>query len=268
MGRRRRRKFKQFNLRVNPKIAWWSSLILCCLILLVGLGYAIYNASVFKVGEGDIRSNMNLSRGLIEKIKGKSLFSIDIKKISANLLKTNPEYKEIYVYREFPSSLVVEATKRIPFAQIKDKRYYMVDKEAVVIDDGRPEPLKGLIPLEIGEYRRSLRKGSDIKSDKVEYAFDLIEALRGQGFLKGQDQVKLINASQLEAVYFIFLPEGYSQDQEWPLGQGIKIIVGKGDFPRKVKLFKDLIDQELKEKMPSVNYIDLRFKRVYMDYKR
>jgi len=267
MGRKRRRRFKQFNFKVNPKVGWWSSLIFCCLILLVGLGYAIYTSSVFEVGEGDIRSNMPLGRGLRERIKGKSLFSLDIKSISADLLKTNPEYKEIYVYREFPSSVVVEATKRIPFAQIKDRKYYSVDKEAVIINEGKLKPLGGLIPLEIGEYRRSLRKGSNIKSEKLEYAFNLIDALRDEGFLKGKGQVKLINSSHLEAVYFIFTQES-SQEQNWSLGGGIKIIVGKGDFGRKVKLFKDLINQELKGKMSSVNYIDLRFKRVYMDFKR
>ena len=267
MRRKRRRKFKQFNFKVNPKVGWWSSLIFCCLILIIGLGYAIYTASVFKIKEGDIRSNMPLSRGLTERIRGKSLFSLDIKSISSNLLKIHPEYKEIYVYREFPSSVVVEVTKRIPFAQIKDKGYYPVDKEAVIIDEGNLKPLDGLIPLEIGEYKRSLKKGSNIKSEQLEYAFNLIDALRDEGFLEGKHQVKSINSSHLEAVYFIFAQES-SQGQDWSLGEGIKIIVGKGDFGRKVKLFKDLINQELKDKMSSVNYIDLRFKRVYMDFKR
>ena len=267
MRRKRRRRSKQFNFKVNPKVGWRSSIIFCCLILLVGLGYAIYTSSVFKVGEGDIRSNMSLGIGLREKIKGKSLFSLDIKSISSNLSKTHPGYKEIYVYREFPSSVVVEATKRIPFAQIKDRRYYPVDKEAVIINEGELKPLDGLIPLEIGEYRHSLRKGSNIKSEKLEQAFNLIDALRDQGLLEGNGQVKLINSSQLEAVYFIFAQKD-SQEQDWSLSEGIKIIVGKGDFGRKVKLFKDLISQELKGKMSSVNYIDLRFKRVYMDFKR
>lgn len=267
MRRKRRKRFKQFNFKMNSKVAWWSSLIFCCLIILIGLGYAIYTANVFKIKDTDIRSNISLGRGLRERIKGKSLFSLDIKSISANLLKANPEYKEIYVYREFPSSVVVEAIKRIAFAQIKDRRYYPVDREAVIINEGKLKPLDGLIPLEIGEYRRSLRKGSNIKSKELEYAFSLIDALRSEGFLESEGQVKLINSSQLEAVYFIFVQKN-SQGQDRSLSDGIKIIVGKGEFERKVKLFKELISQELKGKMFSVNYIDLRFKRIYMDFKR
>lgn len=252
---------------MNSKLAWWFSLIFCCLIILIGLGYAIYTASVFKVKETDIRSNMPLGRGLKERIKEKSLFSLDIKSISASLLKANPEYKEIYVYREFPSSVVVEAIKRIAFAQIKDRRYYPVDQEAVIINEGKLKPLAGLIPLEIGEHRRSLRKGSNVKSKELKLAFSLIDALKSEGFLESKSQVKLINSSQLEAVYFIFAQKDF-QGQNRSLDEGIKIIIGKGDFKRKVKLFKELITQELKGKMSSVNYIDLRFKRVYMDFKR
>ncbi|MCK4912252.1 MAG: hypothetical protein KAS05_00855 [Candidatus Omnitrophica bacterium] len=267
MGRKRRRKVKQFNFRINSKIGWWASLIFCCLIIFVGLGYAIYTASIFKVKEVDIKTNMPLSRGLRERMKGKSLFSLDIKLISANLLKTHPEYKEIHVYREFPSSIVVEATKRIPFAQIKDRKYYPVDKEAVIVSEGESRPWVGLIPLEIGEYRRSFRKGSNVKSEKLEQAFDLIEALEDEELLAGNNYVEKINASHLEAIYFIFSQKDF-KEQDWLPDQGVKIIVGKGDFGRKLKLFKNLISQELKDKMFSVNYIDLRFKRVYMDYKR
>jgi len=267
MRRKRRRKLKQFNFRMNSKVGWWASLIFCCLIISFGLGYAIYTASVFKVKEGDLKTNMALGRGLREKIEGRSLFSLDIKAIAEGLIKTHPEYKEIYVYREFPSSIVVEAIKRIPFAQIKDKRYYPIDHEAVIVSQGEFKPLEGLIPLEIGEYRRSLGKGSKIKSKSLEQAFNLIEALEDGELLKGNNRIERINASQLEAIYFIFIQKD-SQEQERSLDQGIKVIVGKGDFRRKLKLFENLINQELKGKLFSVNYIDLRFKRVYMDYKR
>jgi|GEM_PF-931737 len=267
MARKRRRKFKQFNFRINSKIGWWASLIFCCLIILIGLGYAIYAANIFKVKDSDIKTNMSLERGLIERIKGKSLFSLDIKSIAKSLLKIHPEYKEIYLYREFPSSVVIEAIKRIPFAQIKDRSYYPIDKEGVIISEGEPQPANDLISLEIGEYRRSLRKGSSIKSKKIEQAFSLIVALEDEGLIKGNNYVERINLSQLEAIYFIFIQKDF-ETQEWSLDQGIKVIVGKGDFKRKLKLFKNLINQELKAKISSVNYIDLRFKRVYMDYKR
>lgn len=267
MGRKRRRKLKQFNFRINPKIGWWSSLIFCCLVLLFGLGYAIYTADVFKIKEADIRSDIPLDRGLIEKIKEESLFGLDIESIASRLIKAHPEYKEIYVYREFPSSLVVESVKRIPFAQIKGRRYYPVDREAVITGEGQTEPLDGLVPLEIGAYRYGFSKGGNIDSEELEYAFNLVGALGDAGFLNGNSRIKLINSSRLEAIYFIFSESG-SREQDWPLGQGIKVIVGKGDFRRKLKLFRNLLDQELKDKISSVNYIDLRFKRVYMDFKR
>ena len=267
MGRKRRRRFKQFNFRLDPKLTWWGCLIFCCLILLVGLGYAIYTSSIFKINEEDIKdSRYLLSRGLKKRIKNKSLFSLDIESISSSLLKTHPEYKEIYVYREFPSSIIIEATKRIPFAQIKDRKFYPVDKEAIILSDGDVRPLDNLIPLDVRDYSDRLKKGSNIKGKKLEYTFDLIDALGDEG-LFDRGQVKLINANSLEAVYFIFVQKG-NDAQNASMNEGTKVIVGKGDFRRKLKLLKNLIDHELKDKMFSLKYIDLRFKKVYMDFKR
>jgi len=267
MRRKKGRRFRQFNFRLDPKLAWWGSLIFCCLILLVGLGYTIYTSSIFKINEGDIKDSRHLlSRGLKMKIKNKSLFSLDIKSISSSLLKAHPEYKEIYVYREFPSSVIIEATKRIPFAQIKDKKFYPVDKEAIILSEGDVRPLDNLIPLEVSDYSGRLKKGSKIKGKKLEYAFDLIDALGNEG-LFDRGQVKLINANSLEAVYFIFVRKGIDV-QSASMDEEIKVIVGKGDFRRKLKLLKDLIDHELKDKMFLLKYIDLRFKKVYMDFKR
>lgn len=267
MRRKRRRRSKQFNFKLDSKLTWWGSLIFCCLILLAGLGYAIYTSSIFKINGGDIKDSRHLlSRGLKIRIKNKSLFSLDIKSISSSLLKAYPEYKEIYVYREFPSSVIIEATKRIPFAQIKDKKFYPVDKEAIILSEGEIRPLEDLIPLEVSDYSDRLKTGSNIKGKKLEYAFDLIDALGDEG-LFDQGQVNLINTSSLEAVYFIFVQKGIDT-QNASMKEGTKVIVGKGDFRRKLKLLKDLIDHELKDKMFSLKYIDLRFKKVYMDFER
>ena len=266
MGRKRRKKFKQFNFRLDPKLSRWGSLVFCCLILLIGIGYAIYASGVFRIKEEDIKSNLLLSRSLKEKIKGKSLFDLDIKSLSSTLINARPEYKEVYVYRVFPSCLKIEGVKRMPFAQIKDIRFYPVDKEAIVLSEGSLQPLDDLILIEIGSNNRSLKKGNSIESRSLEYAFDLVRAINEEGFLN-EGRVALINASSLEAIDFIFIRKNC--DTEDSLGcSGIRVKVGKGDFRRKISLFKNLMDNELKDKMPLLQYIDLRFKKVYMDFRR
>ena len=265
MGRKRRKKFKQFNFRLDSKLSRWGGLIFCCFILLVGLGYAVYVSGVFKATEADIKSNIPLGRSLRERIKGKSLFDLDINSISSTLLKAHPEYKEVYVYRVFPCSLKIEVVKRIPFAQIKGRRFYPVDAQAIILSEGAPEPLDNLILIEISNNSRNLKKGRSIKSRRLEYAFDLIKAINEGDF--GEGQVTLINASNPEAIDFIFIPKFSDVESGSPDG-GIRVKVGRGDFKRKLKLFKNLMDYELKDKVSLLKYIDLRFKKVYMDFKR
>ena len=270
MGRKKRKKFKQFNFHLDSELSRWGGLIFCCFILLAGLGYAVYASGVFKITEADIKSNIPLGRSLKERIKGKSLFDLDINSISSTLLKAHPEYKKIYVYRVFPSSLKIEVVKRIPFAQIKDRRFYPVDAQAIILSEGSLQPLDNLILIEISNNSRSLKKGRSVKSRRLEYALDLIKAINEEDF--GAGRITLINANNPEAIDFIFIPKfsdiesGFSSGAE--LADGIRVKVGRGDFKRKLKLFKSLMDYELKDKVSSLNYIDLRFKKVYMDFKR
>lgn len=266
MRKKRRKRFKQFNFHLDPKLSRWGSLAFCCLILLIGIGYAIYTSGVFKIKKEDIKSNLFLSRSLKEKIKGKSLFDVDIKSLSSTFLRAHPEYKEVYVYRVFPSCLKIDGVERIPFAQIKDRRFYPVDKEAIVLNEGSRQLLDNLILIEIGSNSRSLKKGSSVKSRRLEYAFDLIEAINEEDFLN-EGRVALINASSLEAIDFIFIRKSCDAGDGLSCS-GIRVKVGRGDFKRKLKLFKNLMDNELEGKMSLLKYIDLRFKKVYMDFKR
>ena len=265
MRRKKRKKFKQFNFCVDSKLSRWGGLIFCCFILLFGLGYAVYASGVFKITEADIKSNIPLGRSLRERIKGKSLFELDINSISSTILKAHPEYKKVYVFRVFPSLLKIEVVKRIPFAQIKERRFYPVDAQAIILSEGSSQLLDNLIPIEISNNSRSLKKGRSIKSRRLEYAFDLIEAMDKEDFGKGQ--VTLINASNPEAIEFIFIPKFSDVKSAFPAG-GIRVKVGKGDFKRKLKLFKDLMDYELKDKISLLEYIDLRFKKPYYQPKR
>ena len=48
----------------------------------------------------------------------------------------------------------------------------------------------------------------------------------------------------------------------------IKVIVGGNDFDKKAMRLKNLINDELTDKLNLVKHIDLRFKKVYVGFKR
>lgn len=266
MGRRKRKKFKQFNFRVNPRFVWVGSFCLLGVILLSCLMYSIYSSSVFKLTEESIESDLPLNRNLKEKIKGKSLFTVDLEPISSRLVKEYPEYKEIYIFKKFPSSLIIKAKKRKVFAQIKAKRFFPVDKEAIVIDSGSKTPLPGIISIEISDYKYSLRKGKVIDDKRLDYAFNLIKTLKVQDFFDLAN-IKLINSTKLDALYFIVSSQAFAGGDE-AKGKDIKIIIGKDEFAKKIELLRSAMDQQIKDKIDSVEYIDLRYKKVYVGFRR
>lgn len=266
MARKKRKKFKQFDLKLSPKFFWGAGFFLVVLILLSLLGYLIYTSSVFKIKEENIRSELPLSLVLKNKIEGQSLFKLDIKDIASRLIDEYPEYKGIYVLREFPSTLIIRAQKRKPFAQLKERRFYLIDKEAMIISNGLRDPQPGVIPIEISDYDRFLRKGKVIEDQRLSHAFELIEALDEQDFFK-TESIELINATQPDAMYFMISGEAFGA-KENRHKKDIRVIVGKDNFAKKIMHLKEVIGQQIQEKISSVEYIDLRYKKVYVGFRR
>lgn len=265
MRKKKRKKFKRFKFKrvkfkLSFKLFWMGGAFLFVAVFLAGLGYAIYTSEVFIIKEENIESNVVLSESVKEKIKGRSLFNLDIKSISFQLRKKYSECKEICITKRFPSTVIIEIKKRAFFAQIKGKKFYPVDREAVILSGGRIEFFPNLISVEIADYNRIFKKGDVAKDKRLEYAFNLIDALREEDFFE-EFPVKLINSTDLQAIYFDIECKSNS-------AENIKIKIGKDNFKQKIKRLKNLINQELKNKMPLVKYIDLRYKKVYVGFKR
>lgn len=242
------------------------SILVFIVALLFALGYVIYSLSIFKVSEQNIISNITLKKSLKSKIVGNSLFAVDINSISSQILRENPEYKNIYVSRRFPSSLVVEGYKRRVFAQIKGKMFYPVDREAVILSEGSLGPLTGFIPIEIDQRSGFFKKGYKIRDKSINQAFKLIEALQSQDFLKNF-AVTLINSTEPEAIYFFIKPKILKDHNQQLAVEDVKVIISQDNLKQKVILLKNLLVKEI-EDLSLVKYIDLRYKKVYVGFKR
>jgi len=267
MGRRgrRRKKFK-FKFHKNPKVLKTGTGFLLSIIAILVAGYFIYTADTFKIKKENIRSNLVLGESLEGKIIGKSLFSVNIKLISQYLWKKYPEYKVIYVTKRFPSSLVVNGIKRKDIAQVKGKSFYPIDKDSVLLSNGSSSPYNGLIIIELNEHNRFFRKGFKIQDGNLNYAFDLIETLKSEGFLDDY-AVRTINPTNLATLYFIVDSEDSNKEGS-KSADSIKIIVGESNFKDKIRRLKNIISKELNDKLSLVKYIDLRFKKIYIEFKR
>ncbi|MBU1112465.1 MAG: FtsQ-type POTRA domain-containing protein [Candidatus Omnitrophica bacterium] len=266
MRRRRNKRFKKIKLKIDPPLIWTGFFLAVSLLLLGSLGYLVFNSATFRVQSEEIKANVVLSQKIKDKASGKSLFSLDLKQIAAEISKDNPEYKSVEILKRFPRGFEVKVEQRIPCLQIKAKKFYPVDPEGVIISDGSLTEINGLIVAEIPSDSRVYRKGYQLKNEEFAYLFDLVSSL------KKVDLSKILEVSSINAV----VPEGlyFMANFKKPFGQirgpdkKLRVIIGSHDFIRKLTLFKDVVNVKFKDKLDLIQYIDLRYKEVYVGFDR
>jgi len=266
MKRKRYKRFKKNSFKFNPKVVLSVILLVVVICVFVGLGYLIYASNIFRVSKGNVVSDIQLEKYLYDRIEGKSLFTLDVQSIASDFKNSYPEYEEVFVFKEFPSRVRITAKKRIPFAQVKEKQFYPIDKEGVVLSDGSDDVLPGLISIEVNNYKQFLKKGSNVKDSNLNLAFYLIEALKENGFCN-QCSVRLINPLKSEVITF-FINYKVPGSQDSSFDKDIKIIVPRNGFKEKIELLRGVIDNELKDKISLVKYIDLSHKKIYVGFWR
>ncbi|MBU1121747.1 MAG: FtsQ-type POTRA domain-containing protein [Candidatus Omnitrophota bacterium] len=261
---KKRRKYFKFkwnkdDFNVNSKYVWISFLLILFLTGIIYLGKTIYDSDLFRVKK--IKAQEYLTNSINNKIMGQSLFTLDIRKIYAELVKVYPECKNIHVRKEFPDSLNVEMEKRVPFIQIRKEKFYPVDDGAIILSEGDDEPIEGVVSADLGGYDKPLKKGDRYIDKRIDYVFSLMKVLKSEQFFDGFS-VELINAAHPEAMYFVV------SDNNDNTSNQVEVIVGKDNFKRKLYLFDNVLKERLQGTLSEVKYIDLRYNKVYLGYKR
>ena len=266
MGRRRNGRFKKIRLKVSPSLTRISLFLAVSLMFLGGLGYFIYNAKIFRIHSEAIESNAELSQKTKNKIVGKSLFNLELKEIVDGILQEHPEYKSVTVLKKFPHGLKIAIERRVAYAQIKGKKFYPIDREGVIVSDGSLAEISNLIIVEIPFESNLYRRGYQPKSKELGYIFDLIADMEETGFLK-LFRVSSINALLPEALYFTVNLKKPDKNAG-SLDRKVRVITGRDDFIRKLALLKDVVNIKFKDKLDLIQYIDLRYKEVYIGFDR
>jgi hypothetical protein len=267
----RRKKNKQINIFkifTNKFFIWILVVFLAIGIILLG-GYRIYRADFFRIGEKNLQSNIDISKNFINKIKGKSIFNLNLDKLYVYLMQKYPEYKEIKIIKKFPNFIKVEMEEREPIAQIRAKNFYLIDQEGVIISQGQDNPREGLPVITDLSFDQYLAKGRNIYNENVKTAFKLINIIKDEGLLEAinsldtdyQFELEDINVSSPETIYFYLKNKKYYQKK-------IKVILNQKDLKEKVSLLKRLAGQKLKDKLSLIRYIDFRFQKVAVGFKR
>jgi cell division septal protein FtsQ len=200
-----------------------------------------------------VKTDVEITPEIENMMLGKSLFKVNTKGIYNAVTAMYPEYKNVHIIKQFPSQVRIEVNMRKPVAQIKGDLYYRIDKEGYILDDGQDTRYSKLIPIEIARYNRGLKKGSQISDERLTKALELIKLIK-KSTLPDKYIIDLVNPTSLAALYFVV--------------DNTKVILGKGNFDKKLKIFNNLLKEKFNDNLSSVEYVDLRYKKVYVGYRR
>ena len=234
---------------ITPKSLALSFGLLLVVAALFYTGTVIYRAGFFKISE--VRSNVNLEPFVKNYIKGKSLISLDIKKVYRTIVKMHPEYKDVKIIKEFPSSLRVDISLRRPVVQLHTTNFYLLDKDGVVVSMSESNRFPQGMVIEMENSNVVFQIGMPIKEQRLALAFKLMNELKEQKFLS-KFSIRTINVTFPDACYFTI--------------NNTHVIIGSDDFKRKLYILENLLNEKLNGNIFSVEYIDLRHKKAYVGY--
>ncbi|MCP4653166.1 MAG: FtsQ-type POTRA domain-containing protein [Candidatus Omnitrophica bacterium] len=255
---------KKSKIDFNPKIFIAIFLIFLGIGATFYLGKIIYESKVFTVKKID--SNVKLDDDLIASVKGRSLFTVNTSYLYKRISSNNVEYKDVSIVKKFPDTLRIEIVKRVPFAQIKAEKFFLIDRDGVILNSGQRTAFDSLIAIELAARSNPLHRGAHIKEKQLDIAFVLMDELVKNRFFK-KNPVTLINITSKQALYFnVEALASNSQEEEFSVK--VKVIVGEDDFAHKLHVFESLINNKIKADLHLVKYIDLRYKKAYIGYKR
>ncbi len=228
-------------------------IIVIVIVVLVGLKAAhnlFLTSSYFVVNEvemlcvengkavADSEVNLHLEKGI-------NIFKVNLRKCQHQIEGVHPELKNIKVNRVLPDKIAVFFQKRIPICQVRSTKYYLVDKDAVVL----PKPEKrayGKLPIvtNIHINESQLPQNRRLQSADMQKAIALIQQIAQTDFTK---QYKIAEIDVYDRYNPII-----------QLENGIQIKMGKRSFiktkPALMEVLKDLETKGLKPKS-----IDMRF---------
>jgi len=175
---------------------------------------------------------------------GENIFSININEIESAVKRDYFEVKDIRVSRVFPNKLKFDVGVRVPVALIGYRRFYPVDREALVLRRIAKDEA-GDLPFIAGVSAGEREVGKILQNRALKKAVMLLEELSKSGVTEDYHIARIDAAS--------------SRNISFMIDDGVQIKIGGEDFKRRLSLLKKVLSGP-GVNLAEIRYIDLRFK--------
>lgn len=225
--------------------------ILLAFLLLIGLFVLIQQTYLFLITWDNLNvrgfeidcQKAGVKEEIAELFQGKKLGNILLVNIDhlQDMLERHRWVKNVCVRKIFPSSLRIEIQERIPAAVVKKDKFYLIDREGILLEETNPQERPDLPLLTDSDGFESHYQ------EKLKLAWECLDSLP---------------APERELIEVLDLSE-YANVVAHLRGEETRLKLGADQFPQKLKTFRQY--QTKLEKFEPLEYVDLRFEdRLYL----
>lgn len=244
MARKKKKKLAASNLKTG--LFGLSALVLG-VVLFIGISSFLNKSDYFKIKIIKYDPALEfINKRYTERLKGKSIFAVDLQKVQKQLSFRYPQVKNLRVVREFPNQISVVAKSRSPVAQTR-----LLEKNLTLDDNGvvlsTTTKLDKNLPLIKGIKYASpkIDVGLPLKGKSISTALNIIDEFDEHRTL-AHYQIAEVNVANLSNIQF-------------DLSNKLRIIVDRDNMKQKMELLSVLLAKG-RLRLKEVKYIDLRFK--------
>lgn len=242
-----------------------SVIFLVLIFIIVYTWTVIKNSSVFKIKDVIVRDagNINLSY-----LKGKNIFSVDLKRESGGLLAYFPECKNVRLVRLLPNRIFVDFIRRKPIALIKLYKFFALDEDGVLFDAAGGLQQSGfpvIVGLETKIFGAKAGRKYDIR--ELRFALNIIKEIKRNRILRDY-KIRKIEAASLTntSIFLIPPPSEYDYIDMTLRVEGIEIKLSSDGIRHKIAMLANLMVAARSE-WNNIKYIELRFKEPVLKLK-
>jgi cell division septal protein FtsQ len=222
-------------------------------------------ASFFNIKEIQILGNQKVSTEDIKqlvnekiirnfgKFSSKSIFLSNLKEAKASILNKFPQIEDINLKRKFPGSLIVEAKERTPVATFcPNSECFLIDKNGVVFE--KTDVIFSEFPkIKNIQGKSNFSLGEKIIDEKI---LTFIPDVKSRLNEKLKIDVEEFNVPSLQRL-------NVKTKENWEIYFNLD-----GDLKWQTEKLILVLENEIpSEKRKDLEYIDLRFSRVYYKYR-
>lgn len=244
--------------RLSGLFSWHALRVVMTIAIVSYAGYRAFdlafNTGVLRVRQIRVHGNDRLSSGevrqRISELEGSNILTVNIDRYRRKLLES-AWVSDVALRRVLPSTVDVYVSERRPFGLCRfGSQLYLIDRHGKLMDEFGPQYADFDLPLVNGLVRAPRRGKPTIDEDRAELAASVVDAIR-------DDRALMMRVSEIDV--------SDAHDAVILLDDDPALLhVGEEKFRERLQSYLE-IAAALHERIPDIDYVDLRFaERLYV----